>query len=352
MNESGTNLTRRQLAVINGVIELYVRTGDPVASKHVVRHCRLGLSSATLRSVIAELEDLGYVRRPHPSAGVVPTDRSFRLYVDALAPRRSLPPRTRKILGERIAAMQRELLEDMEWVARLTAEVTNEAGVAVRPLDEGEPALEAVTLVPLGGERVLGVIVTSDGAIDKRVLSLDRPLSGKDLQETSNFLNLHLRGKTFAILLEEARDLDDEADREPIRRRAAEIALKLLESNPSEAEVLVVGTETLLGSTDFSDVERVRFLMQTLQDRSRFVREWRRALERHRTRVIIGHESEITASGNLGMVATLFFREGRRAGAVGVVGPRRMDYGRIVPVVEYIGDTLTKMLEEPGAGNA
>jgi heat-inducible transcriptional repressor len=117
-------------------------------------------------------------------------------------------------------------------------------------------------------------------------------------------------------------------------------------------EVRVAGADNLLNTDDFAEAERVRSLFATLQDRRRIAREWRRAFNRGKTQVIIGDESDVTASGALGMVATLFFRGGRRAGAVGVVGPQRMDYSRIVPVVEYIGDSLTRMLEEGGATNA
>jgi heat-inducible transcriptional repressor len=119
-----------------------------------------------------------------------------------------------------------------------------------------------------------------------------------------------------------------------------------------EYEVQVAGTDKLLDSVDFAEAERIRSLLAALQDRRRIVNEWRRALDRGRTQVILGHESEVTASGNLGMVATLFYRRGRPAGALGVVGPRRMDYGRIVPMVEFVGDTLTRFLEEPGASHA
>ena len=112
------------------------------------------------------------------------------------------------------------------------------------------------------------------------------------------------------------------------------------------------GTDRLLQSAEFTEADRIRSLLSALHDRRRMASEWRRALDKGPTQVIIGRESDVTASGNLGMVATLFFKGGRRAGAVGVVGPRRMNYGRIVPVVKFIGDALTRMLEEPGASHA
>jgi heat-inducible transcriptional repressor len=116
--------------------------------------------------------------------------------------------------------------------------------------------------------------------------------------------------------------------------------------------VRIVGTENLLSSEEFAEVERVRLLLSTLQDRSRIASELRRAVARGRTQVLIGDESTATAPGGLGIVASLYFRERRKAGAIGVVGPRRLDYQKIVPVVEYIGETLTEMLDKPGASHA
>jgi transcriptional regulator of heat shock response len=137
-----------------------------------------------------------------------------------------------------------------------------------------------------------------------------------------------------------------------VQAEAREVARQLFSIDDRDVEVWVAGTDNLLATSDFVDIERVRSLLTTLQDRARIAKEFRRAFARGRTQVLIGEESEATASGSLGMVATLYFRDSRRAGAVGVVGPRRMDYQRIVPVVEYVGDTLTQMLETPGASDA
>jgi heat-inducible transcriptional repressor len=347
-------LSRRAISVLCAVVELHIRSGEPVASKQVALHSGLGLSPATMRNVMAELEEGGYLCRTHSSAGRVPSDRGFRLYVDTMPRRRGPAPAIRRELEKRTAAMRRELLEDIEWVARLMAEATSEAGVAVRPMDDG-PGLEAVSLVLLDNRRVLGVIVTDDGTVRKRVLDLDDDRSREQLQTLSNFLTSHLAG--FSI-----RDIeslvDDECLVEPgtgskeLRVEAQEVARRLFSSEARDVEVWVAGTDNLLATSDFGDIERVRSLLAILQDRTKIASEFRRAFARGRTQVLIGEESDATASGSLGMVATLYFKDNRRAGAVGVVGPRRMDYQRIVPVVEYVGDTLTQMLDTSGANHA
>jgi heat-inducible transcriptional repressor len=347
-------LSRRALSVLCAVVELHIRSGDPVASRQVARHSGLGLSPATMRNVMAELEEGGYLCRAHSSAGRVPSDKGFRHYVDTM-PRRSGPtPSVRRELEGRVAAMRRELVEDIEWVAQLIAEATSEAGVAVRPMGDG-PILEAISLVLLDNNRVLGVIVTDDGAVEKRVLEIDGDRTREQLQTLSNFLTSRLAGKSLRSIesIVDSSYLGNlSALSGELQIDAQEIAKQLFSRDERDVEVWVAGTDNLLATSDFLDVERVRSLLTTLQDRARIAKEFRKAFARGRTQVLIGEESEATASGNLGMVATLYFRDNRRAGAVGVVGPRRMDYQRIVPVVEYVGDALTQMLETSGASDA
>jgi heat-inducible transcriptional repressor len=347
------DLSRREYVVLKGVVEEYIRTGVPVASRQVARSSSLRLSSATIRNVMARLEEGGYLARSHASAGCVPTDPGFRVYVDSLEPNRRPPNRARTELLERVTASRRELVEDLEWVAQVIADATREAGMAVRPMDDG-PVLEAVSLVDLGGRRVLGVVITTDGSVEKRVLLCDQEPTVRELQQESDFLNRVYRGKSLDSIRRLAVSSGDQEIREedPIARRAMVTARRLFQEDVGDYEVQVVGTDRLLDSDDFAEAERIRSLLVALQDRRRIVSEWRRALDRGRTQVILGHESAVTASGNLGMVATLFYRHGRPVGALGVVGPRRMDYGRIVPMVEFFGDTLTRMLEEPGANHA
>jgi heat-inducible transcriptional repressor len=347
-------LSKRALSVLCAVVELHIRSGGPVASKQVARHSGLGLSPATMRNVMAELEEGGFLCRAHSSAGRVPSDRGFRQYVDTMPRRSALTPTIRQQLEERMATMRRELVEDIEWVAQLIAEATNEAGVAVRPIGDG-PALEAVSLVLLDNNRILGVIVTDAGAVEKRVLELGGERTRERLQTLSNYLTTHLAGmsmREIEMRMDNAFPADDPRSSQELKSEAMEIARQLFSSDGRDVEVWVAGTENLLAASDFGDIERVRSLLTTLQDHARIAEEFRRAFARGRTQVLIGEESEATASGSLGMVATLYFRDRRRAGAVGVVGPRRMDYQRIVPVVEYVGDTLTQMLETTGAPDA
>jgi heat-inducible transcriptional repressor len=346
------NLSKRAFSVLCAIVEYYIRSGEPVASRQVALGSGFGLSAATIRNVMATLEEEGYLSRPHPSAGSVPSDRGFRIYLDSMPAGRMPPPVVQRELSGRMAQMRRELVEDIEWVARLIADATREAGVAVRPMGE-DPLLEAVSLVLLDDRRVLGVIVTDDGTVEKRVLELGPARNREELLAVANFLTSKLAGASLREidrrLTEGPAMLQEDGE---LAADACEIAARLFSDDNVDVEVLVAGTDNLLATADFAEIDRVRFLLATLEDRSRIAHELRHALAGKRTQVIIGAESEATAAGNLGMVATLYFKEGRRAGAVGVVGPRRMDYQRVVPVVEFVGDRLTQMLENSGAGDA
>lgn len=347
------DLSRRVLKVLSAIVELFIRSGGPVASREVARFSGLGLSSATIRNIMSELEEAGYLIRPHSSSGTVPSDRTLRLYVDTVSSGCRLSPTVRRRVSDRMEEVRRELVEDFAWVARLTADVTREAGVAVRPFGIGR-FLEAVSLVALEGSRVLGVLVTADGTVEKRLLSLDRELTRDRLQEIANFLTLEFRGLNLdevKAAVKSSSDADPGPPCDDLEREALEIIRDLVPHANPRVEVQVAGTDNLLQTEDFNEIERVRSLFATLDDKQRIVREIRKALTRGSTQVIIGRESALTASGELGVVTTLFYKNGERAGAVGVVGPRRMDYTRIVPVVEFIGDSLTKMLQEPGAMN-
>ncbi len=347
------DLSTRQRSILNQIVERYIASGEPVASRQVARSSNVSLSPATVRNVMAELETDGYLYRSHKSAGSVPSDLGFRVYVDSIVPGRGLPAAARRSLVEKMTLLRRELAEDLGWVAHLVAEVTNEAGVAVRPMGEkGE--LEVVSLLPIGERRILGVVVTTNGSVEKRVFFSADEVSREELIRIANTLNHLFHGRSMDWIARhplvvgtwaghEDSTVFDEHGADP---EIQAFAHDLFSTSQDPVEVLFAGTENLMMRPDFQEVDRLRSLMVLFQDREKIVQEWRQRFVGSDTQVVIGDESEMTASGHLGMVATLFHREGKRIGAVGIVGPRRMNYLRVIPVIEFVGHTLTQMLDE------
>jgi len=340
-------LSSRDKSVLREIVLRYVRTGRPVSSRQVAQASAISLSPASVRNVMAELEELGLLERPHPSAGARPTDLGIRLVLET-SRMKKLSPAMRNRLERGIVERRRELVEDLGWVAEAAAALTGEAGVVARPLDD-ERVLEAVSLVRLGEGRVLGIVVTDEGVVEKHVLDLGEDLSQERLQEISNFLNYRFSGFNVAQILD---DIGPAGPRGEGRASggfdelAARAVRGLLAGETGGGEVVIAGTEHLLHADDFSDGRRLGFAVAALEDRARLLEALKNALLDEGTGVVIGRESELTGAGELGMVVSVFRHAGRRVGAVGVLGPRRMDYFTIVPTVEYIGETLTRMLDE------
>lgn len=340
------SLSRRELTVLSEVVGRYLRRGSAVSSREVATSRAVGLSPATIRKVLSNLESCGLLRQPHTSAGRVPTDLGLRTYLEAETPRKRLSGDRRRRLVTEIGERRRELVEGLDWVARLIADLTREVGLAVRPMGE-VPVLEAVSLVSLSGGRALGIIVTASGTVEKRVVDLPEGVNETVLVELTNYFNRRFHGYSLDAILAKLQGGKSARDPE-VPPGAGSIGRRLFRFAPDSAEVMVAGADHLLGERALAETPALRSAVSALEDRDRIARVLRTVLEEEKTRVLIGQESEITATAGLGLVATVFTQEGRRVGAIGVLGSRCMDYARIVPVVELIGDTLTAMLDESG----
>ncbi len=337
---SRLNLSRREGAVFEAIVELFLRTGQPVASREVSARKGQRLSPASIRGVMVRLEELGLLTRPHPSAGCTPTDRGLRFHVDYYVRNTRPSAAVRRRVEARFGQAESAAVDDLGWVAGLAAELTREAGIAVRPVGE-DPVLESLTLVPLGGGRVLAVVVTADRWVEKRVVSVEDQGLNVDLGALAAGVTQRFSGQGLDVI----RECLVEARPESMGLSPKELHfLQEIFRDPGDGEVQVAGAENLIDNEAFSEVGRIRSVVRVLEDRPRLAGEWRRALRTTTTRVFIGSESPLTAGGNLGMVATLFFQGGHTVGAVGIVGPRRMPYGQVVPVVECIGETLSAYL--------
>ncbi len=337
---NGLNLSRRESAVFEAIVELFLRTGQPVASREVSARKGQRLSPASIRGVMARLEELGFLTRPHPSAGCTPTDRGLRFHIDRYVQNARPSAAVRRRVEALFGQSKSVAVDDLGWVAGLAATLTHEAGIAVRPVGE-DPILESLALVPLGGDRVLAVVVTADGWVEKRAVSLEDHGLEVDLGAFAAGVTQRFLGQG----LDEVREcLAEEASLSMGLSPEERHFLQKVFQDPGDGEVQVAGAENLIENEAFSEVGRIRSVVRVLEDRPRLAGEWRRALRTTTTRVFIGSESPLTAGGNLGMVATLFYKDGYTVGAVGIVGPRRMPYGQVVPVVECIGETLSAYL--------
>jgi heat-inducible transcriptional repressor len=315
-----------------------------VSSRSLSKQGRLNLSAATIRNVMADLEDLGYLRQPHTSAGRVPTGAGYHLFVESIMGTRTVPARVRQYIDEHL----RETPADAEGLVSVTShllsELSQQVGIVVTPAI-GETVLQAIDFVPLTGARVLVVVVSQTGFVDNKVIDTERPLPREDLVRIGNYLTENFGGLT----LRQVRDrlvgmmAEDRAKVDEILGTTLDLAKRSLDSIAAR-EVRVDGTTTVLSHPELADVSRVRRLIETFNDKARLVQMLNACVVGQGVRVVIGEDSDLTSELDFSLVATRYRVGDRELGTLGIFGPSRMEYQRVVPLVHYLGEALSDML--------
>lgn len=343
-SQKNRQLTAREREILKDIILMYVLSAEPVSSRSVSKHGRLGLSAATIRNAMADLEELGFLRQPHTSAGRVPTGAGYHLFVESLMGSQTVPARVRRYIDEHL----RETPSDAEGLVTVTShllsELSQQVGIVVTPA-VGETVLQAVDFVPLTGSRVLVVVVSETGFVDNKVIDTDKPLPREDLIRLSNYMTENFAGLT----LRQARDrllalmAEDRAQVDELLGATLDLARRSLDL-AAEREVLVDGTSSVLSQPELADVQRMRRLIETFTDKARLVQMLNACVHGTGVRVVIGEDSDLTSELDFSLVATRYGVGGRPLGTLGIFGPSRMEYQRVIPLVHYLGDALSEML--------
>jgi heat-inducible transcriptional repressor len=343
-------LNERSREVFRHIVEAYVETGEPVGSRTVSRRLGLQLSPATIRNVMADLEDAGLLHAPHTSAGRLPTDAGMRLFVNGLLEIGSLSEEERRSIDGQCAASGRSLNEVMEQASATLSGLTRCAGLVYSP--KLESAIKHIEFVSLGPGRALVVLVSENGMIENRVLELPAGIAPSTLIEASNFMNARLAGYT----LDEARSrVQDEiaqqrAQLDQLTSRVVEAGLATWSDGAKEGGYLIVrGRAHLLDDvTALEDLERIRTLLEQLEGRESALRLIEATSIAQGVQIFIGSENNLFNLAGCSMIVAPFgnTRE-QMVGAIGVIGPMRMNYARIVPMVDYTARLIGRLLGSP-----
>jgi len=335
-------LDQRASKLLHDLVQHYIRAGEPVGSATLARECGLDLSSATVRNVLAHLEEQGLVTAPHSSAGKVPTTQGFRLFVDALV---QMEPVPEPLLQRIDATLQRctEPRQALRTAAEMLSGLTRCVSLVRCPRRE-EQALAQVEFLPLGQGRVLVVLVFRNGEVQNRIARTDQEFSARDLARAARALNRELSGLT----LPEARKRligDLKATRSAIDEAMNVVvgAAESLMSDEGREPMMMAGEQTLLEHRDMDDLERVRELFQAFNEKHALLHLLERSNSAERVRLFIGEESGLNALGPCSVV-TAPYRVGEQLGVLGVIGPRRMPYERVIPIVEATAASLGRVL--------
>lgn len=340
-----TELSTRAREIFRMVVEGYLESGQPVGSKTLAGESGLNLSPASIRSVLAELESLGLLAAPHTSAGRMPTESGLRLFVDGMMQVAEPSAQERRVIEKRLSAPG-PIEAALEATSALLSDISGAAGMVMVP--RKEPRLAQLTLVPLTATRALAVLVGEDGAIENRVIELAAPASSSALEQAGNFITARLAGRTLAEAaaamraeLAAGRSQLDAASRDLVER-----GLAVWSEDAARRPVLIVrGAANLLDDSALSDIERVRQLLDDLENKQEVAGLLDAAREAQATRIFIGSENRLFALSGSSVIASPYRdREGRVVGVVGVIGPTRLNYARVVPMVDFTARSLGKII--------
>ena len=349
-NQAGlAQLNERSREIFRQVVESYLATGEPVGSRNLSRIIPMTLSPASVRNVMSDLEQAGLVYAPHTSAGRLPTERGLRFFVDALMQIGDLTENDRKAIDAQVAASgQAKSVETVLTEASgLLSGLTRAAGVVLTA--KSNMRLKHVEFVRLEPERALVVMVAEDGQVENRVLSVPVGLPTSALTEASNFLNAHIRGKTIADAraeLERALQAR-QAELDELTQRIVANGLASWSGGESDERKLIVrGQAHLLDDLKaLADLERVRLLFDDLETRREVIDLLGRAEQAEGVRIFIGSENKLfSLSGSSTIVAPYHDASGRIVGVLGVIGPTRLNYARVIPMVDYTAKVVSKLL--------
>lgn len=317
---------------------------EPVSSRLVAKRGGLGLSAATIRNVMADLEEWGYLAQPHTSAGRVPTGAAYHLFVESLMDERRLPARDRRYIQNNLESTPAGGEQLMSVTSHLLSELSRQVGIVVTPAI-GDTVLKAVDFVPLSGRKVLCVAVSTAGFVDTKVIETDQPLTREKLVEISNYLNANFGGLTLREIRDRLVALMNE-ERAQVDRLLAltiDLARRGLDFD-QQAGVLVDGAATVLSHPELADVGRVRRLFETFADKARLVRILNQCMSGGGVRVVIGDDSDLTSELDFSLVATSYGIDEQPLGTLGIFGPSRMEYQKVIPLVNYLGEALSRAL--------
>lgn len=348
-----TELTERDREILKAVILSYIVKAEPVSSRSVARRSDLGLSAATIRNSMADLEEEGLLFQPHTSAGRVPTAAAYRLFVEQLMKGRTVPAEVQRYIRGHLRAVPGDAEELMEAATHLLTELTHQVGLVVTPA-MGDTVLKAVDFVPLEGRRVLCVVVSTGGFVDNKVVEIDEEVSREELVRISNYLNEQCAGRTLRQIRDQilARMSEERSQMDRLMAVTIELAREGFELIDSGPRVLHEGTSSLLDQPELADLGRVRRLFETFANHARLVRMLNQCIEGRGMRVIIGDESELTSELDFSLVSTTYGVDEAPLGSLGIFGPSRMEYEKVIPLVHYLGESLSQVLADVYGRNA
>jgi heat-inducible transcriptional repressor len=350
-DERFDDLETRARDVLREIVLQYVSHGEPISSRSLAKSGRFGLSPASLRNVMADLEDLGYLYQPHTSAGRIPTDRGYRFFINNLMRQRRISQHEREMIDGRVGRAN-ELDEVMQISSRVLAQLTDQVAIVFMPTLH-HLVMRSVDFVWINERKVMCVVVATNGVVVNKIIETSEAWSREELDRAAKQLSVDYNGMSLeAIRASLVGLLDEERARyDAIMRRTIELGIGTVdEVLPHDNELFVEGETSLLHKPDFQDADTLRRAFLAFQEKEKLVRILTQCVGEGGLQIVVGSESPFTNDYNLSLVATRYGSDSCPVGMVGIIGPTRMEYPRVAPLVEYLGQAIGRKIEEQEQG--
>ena len=339
------DLSPRAREILRTVIGHYILTGEPVGSRTISKMNWEGLSPATIRNVMADLEESGYLVQPHTSAGRVPTDKGYRFYVDTLLPTGPVGPQDRAMIDSSLQAVGGEFSGAMEVVPKLLSRLTSQVAYLLAP-PSSNAVLRHIEFVRLHPRRILVVFVDQNEVVSHRVLDSEEDYEPIDLERAGRYLVAEfsgrslreIRGRLVSLMAEEKARFDG------LLHDAVTLGTQYLDAEAEERRLVVEGTANIINHPELGDLDAMRSLFATFEEKHRLVKLLDRYLDPQGPRVVIGSEAADLARGRMSLVASPYTLGDGGTGWLGIMGPTRMEYDRALALVDYLSRLFSTLL--------
>lgn len=347
-----TELDDRSREVFKSIVETYLGSGEPLGSRNLARLLPMSLSPASVRNVMSDLEDLGLIYSPHISAGRLPTQSGLRFFVDAFMQVGDLPKEEREQIEKQVPRMPEQPVEGiLTEASKMLSGLSSGAGLVIAP--KADNAIKHIEFIRLEAKKALAVIVGDGDRVENRIIELPAGISASQLNEATNFLNAHLAGRTFSEVRGELVGLRDIIQKEldSLSSNLVERGLAVwAESNGENlpGQLIVRGRSKLLDNVVAEDeLERLKLLFDDLEKKESLLELMNLAEEGSGVRIFIGSENKLFSLSGSSLIFAPLHDEGERVvGAVGIIGPTRLNYSRVVPVVDYTAQLVSRLMQK------
>ena len=337
----------RNREIFRSIVETYLETGDPVGSRTLSKHGSISVSPATIRNVMSDLEEAGLILAPHTSAGRVPTDLGLRLFVDGMLEVGNLTSAERASIEGQCNASGKTIENTLSEASKMLSGLSHCASVVIVP--KSDIAIKHIEFVPYTHGKALVVLVAEDGSVENRIIDLPLGLPQSALTQASNYLNARLVGRTLpqASALIEAELMEHQAELDKLTAKVVESGIAIWSGSKSANPSLIVsGQANLLDNvTAMDDMERIRHLFEDLESKKELINMLDLARDGRGVRMFIGSENNLfSLSGSSLVVSPYISGANKIVGVIGVIGPTRLNYARIIPMVDYTAKVVSRLL--------